>query len=165
MMIETRIKYTLNVFIPILVGGLTLFFLNRTFDLVNTFGGQTSYVYYYTFSTIVQGFVAFLAFLGMLAVFKLQRDQNRRDILNRVNRDGHIDAIDESMRLLTIELKRFSIVCLFDVIIALLGIPMIPYFTSNVIGPVYLGGNIALSIWVSFLAYPIIERVLRLTPK
>ena len=72
------IEYNVNIFVPFFIGSVILYLLNYFFDLVNIFGNSDSYVYYYTFSTIVQGYVALVAFLGTLAVFKLQRDENRK---------------------------------------------------------------------------------------
>ena len=76
----------------------------------------------------------------------------------------HMSELAESQRVMSIYLKRFATVCLIDVGVALVGIPLIPYLNSSLLGPIYLGGNIALSIWVLLLAYPIIERVLWITP-
>lgn len=198
--------HTLNIAGPLLVGGAVGFSLNCVFDLVGVFGKPDSYVYYYSYSTIVQGFVALVAFVGALAIFKLQRDQDAKQRLgnevfpfvHRIMGDsvigisldelidmcepmakepsGHpdrqkikeiylkISLVVESQRLMTIYLKRFSIVCLWDIGIALVGIPLIPYLNLNIFGPILLCGSIALSLWVLNLTRPIIQRVLWLTP-
>ncbi|MBI4122902.1 MAG: hypothetical protein HY458_00875 [Parcubacteria group bacterium] len=155
-----------HIIMPFLLSGLVTYLLKGLFDLTALFGQGGSYVYYYSFSTIVQGFVALVAFLGMLAVFKLQRDQTKRDRMSVpigvIAED--ITKIEASMRELTIDLKTFAVVCLSNVALALIAIPFIPYFNSHLAGPAYLAGNIILSLWVLFLAFPIIEKVLRLTP-
>lgn len=205
---STKIKtYTLNITSPLLVGGVIGYVLNYFLDLVGVFGRTDSYVYYYSYSTIVQGFVALVAFTGALAIFKLQRDQDARQrlvndvspIIQNYNLDTVVGAssdelislferlvkeptgglsyreeikkicakileLAEAQRLMTIYLKRFAYVCLADVAIALLGIPLTPYLNSSMFGPILLGGTIALSLWVLNLVRPIIQRVLWLTP-
>lgn len=168
----TRLRYTANIkmislrrtknciknsFIPFIVGGLISCVLDRIFNLVNIFGNPDSYVYYYTFSTIVQSFFALIAFLGMLAIYKLQRYED----LKRNAYDEYEKKIENDHRSLTIELKEIVIVCLFNIGLALIGIPLIPYFNLATFGPIYLGGNIVLSIWVLRLSYPIIQKVLQ----
>lgn len=158
------LEYNFNIFIPFLFGGIILYFLNCFLGLVNIFGNPNTYVYYYTFSTIVQGYVALIAFLGTLAVFKLQRDESRKS--PGVGRDKtFITKLEEAQRSLTFILKKFVIVCLYDVGFSLIGIPLIPIFNISWLGPVYLGGNIVLSLWVLYLSYPIIQTVLRLDPE
>lgn len=202
---KTKI-YALNIAGPLLVGGVIGFSLNYVFDLVGVFGKPDSYVYYYSYSTIVQGFVALVAFVGALAIFKLQHDQDAKQRLcsevlpwvRHIEGNSEIGKLDEfiatikrlaeepsgglhyrqkikefygkiaplaeSQRLMTIYLKRFAIVCLWDIGIALVGIPLIPYLNSNILGPILLSGSIALSLWVLNLTRPIIQRVLWLTP-
>jgi len=205
---STKIKvYVLNIAGPLVIGGAFFYLLNYVLDLVGVFGKTDSYVYYYSYSTIVQGFVALVAFMGALAIFKMQRDQDvKHHLVNeifpfiqqiqagsvigtsldelitlceRIAKEPagglpyrqkineiypKISAVVESQRLMTIDLKRFAMVCLADVAIALLGIPLIPYLNTNVFGPILLGGNITLSLWVLNLVRPIIQRVLWLTP-
>ena len=153
---------------PLLVGGITFVVFDGIFDLVNIFGSSDSYVYYYAFSTIVQGFFAFVAFLGMLAIYKLQRLED----LKKTAYDEYETRLEEDHRNLTRELKKISIICLFDVGLALIGIPLIPYFSQTTfslcqiplnLGPIYLGWNIALSVWVLRLSYSIIQKVLQPT--
>lgn len=198
--------YALYIIGPLVVGGALGYLLNFVFDLTNEFGRSDSYVFYYTYSTIAQGFVALVAFVGALAIFKMQRDQDAKQrlgdqmfpFIHRIMGNsvigtlldeliiicktiaeepaGHPDRqkikeiydkivpLVESQRLMTIYLKRFAYVCLADVAIALLGIPLIPYVNTNVFGPILLGGTIALSLWVLNLVRPIIQRVLWLTP-
>lgn len=158
------IEYSINIFIPFIVGSIILYLLNYFFGLVTIFGNSNSYVYYYTFSTIVQGFVALGAFLGTLAVFKLQRDENRKD--PGIGRDKNfLSELANAQRLLTFDLKKFAVTCLYDVGFALIGIPLIPIFNLSWLGPIYLGGNIVLSLWALCLSYPIIQTVLNLEPK
>jgi hypothetical protein len=158
------LEYNLNIFLPLIAGGLVLYALNWFFNLVSVFSNPNTYVYYYTFSTIVQGYVAFVAFLGMLAVFKLQRDESRKS--PGVGKDEKfMSELETAQRLLTFDLKKFAIVCLYNVGFALIGIPLIPLFNLTWLGPVYLGGNVVLSLWVLYLSYPIIQTVLGLDPK
>ena len=156
-----KLEYHINIFLPLVVGGLVVYVLNYFLDLVKVFGNPSSYVYYYVFSTIVQGYVALVAFFGTLAVFKLQRDDSRKS--PGVGRDEKFtDELNTAQRSLTFDLKKFAIVCLFNVGLALIGIPLIPLFNLYWLGSVYLGGNIALSLWVLYLSYPIVQSVLRL---
>jgi uncharacterized Tic20 family protein len=162
--LKKALEYNLNIFAPFVAGGLVLLILNYFLDLVDVFGSPNSYVYYYVFSTIVQGYVALVAFLGTLAVFKLQRDESRKS--PGVGKDAKfISTLEEAQRDLTFDLKKFVVVCLFDVGIALIGIPLIPLFILSWFGPAYLGGSIALSLWTLFLSYPIIQAVLKLGPE
>lgn len=162
MFMSRKIKYNLHIFVPFVIGGTALWLLNLFLNLVDIFGNEKSYVYYYLFSTIVQGYLALVAFLGTLAIFKLQRDENRKN--EERSYMAIVNKLNEAQRELTFDLKRFAVACLLNVGLALLGIPFIPLFNISVIGPIYLGGGSVLSIWVLILSYPIIQKVLRLTP-
>ena len=164
---KTKVKYLANLFIPLAIGGLFFWFLNCVFDLITIFGEPNVYVYYYAFSTIVQGFGAFIAFMGTLVIFKLQLDEDGKARLDPISESYNDDfnKLEESRRLMTFDLKRFVIIGLFNIAIALIAIPFIPYFNVNLLGPIYLGSNIVLSLWVLIISYPIIENVLRLTPQ
>lgn len=155
-------KYILNIFFPLLIGVVLLYSLDYYFDLVSIFGNVSSYVYYYMFSTIAQGYVALVGFLGALAVFKLQADENKKitGIAGIIRNADFILKLGEAQRQLTFNFKKFAIVCLFDVGFALVGIPLIPLFNLYLIGPLYLGGSIVLSLWVLWLVYPIIQTIL-----
>ncbi len=158
------LEYNFNIFIPFLFGSLIFCVLNHFLKLVNVFGSLNTYVYYYTFSTIVQAYVALVAFLGMLAVFKLQRDESRKSP-GPGKGEEFIKKLEEVQRSLTFDLKKFAIVCLYDIGFALIGILLVPIFNVSWLGPAYLGGNIVLSLWVLYLSYRIIQTVLRLGPE
>lgn len=160
MVVQLIKKYRiLHYTIPFLFGGLFFSFLNSIWNLIVLFAAPDSYVYYYSFSTIVQGFFALVGFLGALAAFELQRDETKKIVDPR---EQLKTATDVAQRDLTIDLQTFAIACLVDITIALFGIPLIPFFNASVVGPAYLGGNLFLSLWVIFLSSRIIQRVFRL---
>lgn len=156
------LEYNLHIFGPFFIGGAFLYLLNCFFNLVDIFGNVNSYVYYYTFSTIVQGYFALIAFLGALAVFKWQWDEKYKE--DNRSYSGLVKKAIDSQRNLTFAFKKCAVVCIWDVGLALIGIPLIPLFNITVFGPIWLGGSIVLSIWVLKLSYPIIQTVLWLAP-
>jgi len=160
--VNNILKYNLNIFGPFLFGAIVLSLLDCHLDLANIFSAPDSNVYNSVFSTIVQVYLALVAFLGMLVVFKFQRDEERK---KQTDHPATFAALGEAQRELSFDLKKFTLVCLWNAGLAFVAIPLIPFFDKVLwLGPAYLGGNMFLSIWLLYLSYPIIQKVLRLTP-
>lgn len=155
-------KYNTHIFLPFFIGSALLSLLSYFLNLVETFGKADSYVYYYTFSTIAQSYFALIAFIGALAVFKWQRDEKYKD-------DNHsfskmVKKSLESQRDLSFKFKMIAVCCIWNVGFALIGILLIPLLNVTILGPIWIGGNIILSLWILILSYSIIQIVLRLDP-